>query len=260
MSTDIGDGRAGMGDEQRLSFGAWAQDYDRYRPGYPAQLGSVLLGEPGHPAPRVLDIGAGTGQLARMLLAQGYDAVAVEPDDRMREVLAERVGPDRALSGSAEALPAGDGEFDAVLGGQMWHWVDPAKAVPEIARVLRPGGLLGALWILRDDRVPWVAELRERVTLPDSYTAFTDSLVPRFGPPFGPTALTEIAFDQVMDAEALLGQLGTLSVVARSDNAREQLAAASDLVRTHPALAGESEFSMPFICKAFTARLANQSG
>jgi SAM-dependent methyltransferase len=47
---------------------------------------------------------------------------------------------------------------DAVVVSAAWHWLDPGRAVPEITRVLRPGGRLGVIWVSRDDRVPWVAE------------------------------------------------------------------------------------------------------
>src|ERR1700710_654683 len=65
----------------------------------------------------------------------------------------------QALAGSAEQVPLPDRSVDAVLVGQAWHWFDQARALAEVRRVLRPGGTLGLLWNVFDDRVPWVAEL-----------------------------------------------------------------------------------------------------
>ena len=63
------------------------------------------------------------------------------------------------LIGTGERLPLDDASVDAVTFGQAWHWVDPAAASPEVARVLRPGGVLGLFWNLRDESVDWVHEL-----------------------------------------------------------------------------------------------------
>ena len=92
-------------------------------------------------------------------MARGLDVVAVEPLDGMRAELARAVPGARLLAGSAERIPLADGAVDAVLAAQAWHWVDPARAVPEVARVLAPGGTLGLLWNERDERESWVAEL-----------------------------------------------------------------------------------------------------
>ena len=61
--------------------------------------------------------------------------------------------------GTAESIPLPDASVDVVLVAQAWHWVDPARAVPEIARVLTPGGRLGLIWNLRDERADWVRRL-----------------------------------------------------------------------------------------------------
>ncbi|MEK8225290.1 class I SAM-dependent methyltransferase [Oerskovia sp. M15] len=90
-------------------------------------------------ARHVLDLAAGTGKLTERLVARGLHVTAVEPSDGMRAQLQEAVPGAHALPGTAERIPLDDGSVDAVLVAQAWHWFDVATAVPEIARVLRPG-------------------------------------------------------------------------------------------------------------------------
>jgi SAM-dependent methyltransferase len=140
---------------RRLSFGSVAEDYDRYRPPPPPQALDWLI-PPG--AEAVLDLAAGTGIVTRALTGRARRVVAVEPDERMRAVLTARCPQAEVLAGRGEDIPLPDASVDAVTVSAAWHWLDPALAVPEIARVLRPGGRLGVIWVSRDDRVPWVAE------------------------------------------------------------------------------------------------------
>jgi SAM-dependent methyltransferase len=107
----------------------------------------------------VVDLGAGTGKLTRQLVAKGLDVIAVEPSEGMRDQLARSLPSVPVVRGSAEEIPLDDQTVDAVLVAQAWHRVDVARAVPEVARVLVPGGQLGLIWNLRDERVGWVGEL-----------------------------------------------------------------------------------------------------
>jgi SAM-dependent methyltransferase len=63
------------------------------------------------------------------------------------------------MVGAAESIPLAHASVDAVIVGQAFHWFDHARALPEIARVLRPGGVLGLLWNNADTVVPWVRRI-----------------------------------------------------------------------------------------------------
>jgi SAM-dependent methyltransferase len=133
-----------------------AESYDRVRPG-PASEALDWLVPQG--CGLAVDVAAGTGLFTRALIGRASQVVAIEPDERMRAVLAERSPGVRVLAGWGEHMPLPDGCADAVFVSTAWHWLDPVLAVPEIARVLRPGGRLGVIWTSRDRREDWVAEL-----------------------------------------------------------------------------------------------------
>ena len=143
---------------RRLSFGSVAADYDRYRPGPPPQALDWLI-PPG--AQAVLDLAAGTGAVTRELAGRAQRIIAVEPDERMRAVLTASCPGAEVLAGRGEDIPLPDASVDAVVISAAWHWLDPARAVPEITRVLRVGGVLGVIWVSRDARVAWVAEFNQ---------------------------------------------------------------------------------------------------
>ncbi len=151
------------------SFGYVATEYALHRPDYPDEAVAWALASLPNVAPNggptigtVLDLGAGTGKLTTAIVRCGVPTaavLAVEPDDGMRAELSRRLPEIATLRGSAERIPAEDGAVDAVLVGQAFHWFDPDRALPEIARVLRPGGVLAAIGNIEDDSVDWVAEL-----------------------------------------------------------------------------------------------------
>jgi len=143
-------------EKRATSFGRIAGSYDQVRPGPASTAVDWLL--PAGCAVAV-DLAAGTGLFTRAIEGRVAEVVAVEPDGRMREVLAARSPGVRVLDGQAEAIPLPDGYADAVCVSTAWHWFDPERAVPEITRVLKDGGRLAILWTSRDREEPWVAEL-----------------------------------------------------------------------------------------------------
>jgi SAM-dependent methyltransferase len=150
-------------EEMSRSFGSAASAYEAGRPQYPSEAVAWML-EPVRRegrALRVADVGAGTGKLTRAIVELGADVVAIDPDAAMLENLRGNIAGVPTFVGSAEDLPLPDGSVDAVVMGQAWHWVEPDAASAEIARVLRPGGILGLVWNIRDERTPWVRRLTE---------------------------------------------------------------------------------------------------
>jgi SAM-dependent methyltransferase len=132
-------------------FADVAAAYDRGRPEYaPAVVGAVAAELGVAPGAPVLDLAAGTGKLTRALLHAGFDAIAVEPQASLRELLAASVGAERVREGLAEAIPLPDDSVAAVTVADAFHWFDHAPALAEIRRVLRPGGGLAVLNALPD--------------------------------------------------------------------------------------------------------------
>lgn len=143
---------------RRLTFGAHADEYERARPEWPAEVARWFVPED---AEVVVEVGAGTGKLTRALAGLGVRVVAIEPDPRMLAVL--RSSGLEGVDGSAERIPAGDGAADAVVAGSAMHWFDLDRALPEFHRVLRPGGRLGFGWNGRDGRHPTIARMNEAI-------------------------------------------------------------------------------------------------
>ena len=108
---------------------------------------------------RIVELGAGTGIFTRVLLASGHKVVAVEPDAEMEALLLARSPGVETCRGEAEAIPLPDASVDAVVCAQAHWWFDPERAYREIARVIRPGGVFGAIWNVPDSRNPLAAEL-----------------------------------------------------------------------------------------------------
>ncbi|MEH1102872.1 class I SAM-dependent methyltransferase [Micromonospora sp. CPCC 205561] len=236
-----------------LSFGAAAGDYDRFRPRYPEAAVRWALDGLDAPA-RVVDLGAGTGILTRGVLALGHHVVPVEPDPGMRAQLETATPGTPALAGSAESVPLPDGAADAVLAGQAYHWFDPERAHAEIARLLRPGGLLAPIWNLRDERTAWVAELARIARLGDS----PDDLAGRFGdfgPAFEPAEQAWFAHRPTLTPDELVGMVRTRSYYLTADPGRRRDVDRElrELLDTHPELAGRERFELPYrtlVCRA----------
>jgi SAM-dependent methyltransferase len=238
---------------QATSFGDQAAAYRRGRPPYPSSAVDWLV--PGT-AKSVLDLGAGTGKLTQLLVARSRLAVtAVEPLDAMREELVATVPSADVRDGSAEAIPLENKAVDAVVVAQAWHWFDAAKALPEIARVLTPGGTLGLVWNIRDHSVPWVAEL-DRVL--HRHTRQEIDTSPSIGTPFREVERLEVRWEHALTRAELLDLVASRSYVITmpTKDRDELLHQVGELLDSHLDLRGRKKLTMPYVTRCTRARLA----
>jgi SAM-dependent methyltransferase len=234
-------------------FDRAADTYERGRPGYPEEALAWLVQALGiDPTSRVVDLAAGTGKLTRQLLPTGAELTAVEPVVGMRARFAEALPGKRAEAGTAEAMPLPDGSASAVVVGQGFHWFDGRRALAEIHRVLRQRGGLGLIWNVRDESVPWVAELT-RIIEPYRGDA-PRYLSGRWRDAFATTALFDplnqrsFRHAQEGDRAVVRDRIASVSFVASlSEETRAGvLAQVDDLLDHHPALRGRAAVSMPY--------------
>jgi SAM-dependent methyltransferase len=240
----------------RQSFGSIAESYDRLRPGPPDEAIRLALPDD---AVDVLELGAGTGGLTRQLVVHHAHVRAVEPDERMRAVLRERVPGADVVAGSAEEIPADDAAWDAVIGASMWHWVDEARALPEVARVLRPGGTFALLWNGVDRSVGWVQALWAggRELKPEEH-AGVDAVrrarhevhLAAAGDLFVEPERDVIRWSRLMAQEDLIGMAGTYSavIVMDPDERQEYLASISRYLDTHEVPRRGDAIEVPMRC------------
>ena len=206
-------------DEAQRGFQAGAAAYERGRPGYPREAIEWLVRQLSlAPERTVLDIGAGTGKPTRELVATGAQVVAIEPVPAMREQLERAVAAARALDGTAEALPVGDGSVDAITVAQAFHWFDVTRALAEFHRVLRPAGRFVLIWNRRNLDQPLHREISAII---EPYHGDT----PRhqrgaWRPPldssalFTPVAELEVPYEQELDIEGVVDRVGSTSFIA----------------------------------------------
>jgi SAM-dependent methyltransferase len=243
---------AGLG---RAGFESGSETYERARPDYPAAAVDRIFATTGSArGTRVLDVAAGTGKLTRQLSARGANCVALEPSAAMRQVF-ERVLPGVALiAGTAEYIPAASGSMESVVVAQAFHWFDAARALPEIARVLRPGGSLSLIWNERDESDPTMAELvrvskwdrNQPYPMGKDFGEFVDR-----SRLFGPVERTQFSFVQPVDRRQFVEQVATRSYVRVMDELDQQalLVQVAEL-----AAALDEPIAMPYITDLFCAR------
>ncbi|MGK2881632.1 MAG: class I SAM-dependent methyltransferase [Mycobacterium sp.] len=238
--------------QRSLSFGSQAAAYERGRPSYPPEAIDWLLPTG---ARDVLDLGAGTGKLTTRLAERGLDVVAVDPLAEMLEVLTHALPDTPALLGTAEQIPLPDNSVDAVLVAQAWHWVDPQRAVPEVARVLRAGGGLGLVWNTRDERLGWVKDLGDIIGHEND--PFTYSVpLPE---PFTEVEHHTVEWTSYLTPQALIDLVASRSycITAPADARTKTLHAVRELLATHPALAQSTGLALPYVTVCIRATLGD---
>lgn len=200
--------------EQALarSFESIGDDYDRYRPGFPDEAATVVV-----PAAvdAALDLGAGTGKFTRLLVARARRTYAVEPSERMLDVLRSTLpGVVEALVGTAERIPLVDASVQVVTVAQAFHWFDRGPACAEISRVLVPGGTLGLLWNRADPECAWDRDCH-RIAHPAA-DASTDSADEEL-PGFELVLRTQLRWTEPISRELYLRRWTTVSSVLIAD-------------------------------------------
>jgi SAM-dependent methyltransferase len=216
-----------------LSFGSAAADYERGRPDWPDEVAGVG----GLPRDaEVLDLGAGTGKLTRVLTRRFARVTAVEPDASMRALCSQVTDCYLVLEGPAEAIPLRDDSVDSVFCAEAFHWFDWPVALGEIARVLRPRGLLvlcfnmgsdGSYLPLPPSAEPILDRYRRPGVEPGGTILASGAWREPFAAPSSPfEALREESFEHVhvQDRDGLVARMLSTSIFASlPENERRDL-------------------------------------
>lgn len=239
-----------MSDEQ--SYGHVAAAYHRGRPTYPAEAVRWLLG----PEPRiVLELGAGTGRLTEELVRQGHAVHATDPDPQMLEVLREQVPDCSTRQASAEDIPANDASVDVVVVGQAFDSFDHERALPEIARVLRPDGHLALIHHERDARIPWVRRLGNLIGNEDQGfepEALVASSLFGFVEDHSFKHWQDVNRDSIVDLALSRPAIASLDTAAQEERIAQVLAFYDDYGR------GMDGMQVPYVTRCFKAKVVDR--
>jgi ubiquinone/menaquinone biosynthesis C-methylase UbiE len=229
-----------MDDAHRVratSFGPAAAEYERGRPDYPDDAVDWMIPPGTHAA---LDLGAGTGKLTRSLAARGLAVTALDPSSEMLAQLSVSSPGVVTAEGRAESIPLTDSSADLATAAQAWHWVEPERAFPEVARVLRPGGTLSLVWNFRDNRTGWMTELARIIT--DREEAVDYRIFP-----WSQTVTREELHDLVRSR--------SIFIVASAEERSRVLAELDLMLDTHPDVAGLAQYDLPYRTHAYRAKV-----
>lgn len=238
-----------------MSFGSQTAAYERGRPSYPPEAIDWLL-DPQARDVDVLDLGAGTGKLTTRLVERGLNVVAVDPIVEMLETLHAALPDTPALLGTAEEIPLPDNSVDTVLVAQAWHWFDADRAVPEVARVLRPGGRLGLVWNTRDERLGWVRELDRIIGREDARDTLDAGIA--LPEPFTEIEHHQLEWTNYLTPQALIDLVASRSycITSPAEVRTKTLSQVRELLATHPVLANSAGLALPYITVSVRATVA----
>jgi SAM-dependent methyltransferase len=245
----------------QAGFSTEAKTYTQGRPDFPGEIQTWFRDALNiNPGSTVIDLGAGTGKLTRLLNSTGADVIAVEPVEAMRVEFAKHLPSTRMVDAMAESIPVEDGTAQALICAHAFHWFANETALSEIHRVLTPGGRLGLVWNVRDESVDWVAAITEIITPYEGDT-------PRFhtgkwrrpfnNGRFSEPELTCFNYTHTGSAKSvILDRFLSVSFIAalpaeEKDRVAEQL---MNLIQTHPALRGRETIEFPYQTHAYSCR------
>jgi ubiquinone/menaquinone biosynthesis C-methylase UbiE len=235
------------------SFGGVADAYERGRPTYPAEAVTWMLGD--HPL-TVLELGAGTGKLTRVLTGLGHDVHATDPDEAMLAVLEKQVPGVRTAVASAEEIPLPDRSVDAVIAAQAFHWFDLDLSLPEIARVLRPEGRLCLVWNQRNEKIPWVRRLGTLIGTQEQLRDPAQALI--FSELFGFVEDRAFSHWQVVDRRTIQDLVLSRSNVAVLDDEGRAAKLAEVLAFYDEYGRGMDGMQLPYVTRCFRANVLDQ--
>lgn len=246
-----------MSDAKATSFGAAADDYQATRPDYPFEAVAWMLERMPHESRRVADVGAGTGKLTRVLTeSPDAEVIAIDPDPMMLAKLTESVPGVPTFIGTAEQLPIPDASLDAVVLGQAWHWVDPVAASAEIGRVVAPGGALGLIWNIRDEREEWVRRLTAIIhsSSAENMVNGPTSRGPQITAPFGLVEVERWEWKRAMTRAQLHRMADSRSyLITASDRERRGIHDDMDALFDELGMTREQTIDLPYVTTAFRA-------
>jgi ubiquinone/menaquinone biosynthesis C-methylase UbiE len=239
--------------EPSRSFGGVAEAYHRGRPTYPREAAVWLTSA--QPL-TVLELGAGTGKLTEQLVALGHDVHATDPDPQMLALLEKNQPAVRVSQAPAEEIPAGDASYDVVVCGQAFHWFDLDRALPEIARVLKPRGGLSLVWNQRDERIPWVKRLGAIIGTQDQLRNPAEKLVA--SQLFGEVEEASFKFWQIVDRDSIRDLVRSRSNVAVLSAAEQDAKMAEVLGFYDEYGRGMDGMQLPYAASCFRAQVLDR--
>jgi SAM-dependent methyltransferase len=227
----------------------------------------------------VVDLGAGTGAMTKDLLGMVERVIAIEPDDRMRGILASSLPEVTTLRGTGESMPLETSSVDVVLASSSWHWMDKDRALQEAARVLVPGGTLGVVWSGPDPDGPFVSQAQAMLSEMSSGQAESGARSAR-EPDLGREVMdTEnrvdtvlripahssfaqpehktLTWDVSLTADELIGLLGTFSwIITMPDERRDQvISLARHVLRDSLGISGDVTVDVQYRSEAWRTHL-----
>jgi SAM-dependent methyltransferase len=239
-------------------FGRDTEAYVRGRPDFPSAALSWLTRDLGlQPGKVAIELGAGTGKFTRLLVQSGCQVMAVEPVGAMLERLRQDLPGVTALRGTARRIPMADSCADAVICAQSFHWFATAESLSDMRRVLKPGGVLGLIWNLRDPSVDFVARLSRIVEPYEGDAPRYDQgewrrVFPARG--FGELHELVIPHSHVGPAEEVIVQrTASMSFIAALDDKTRAkvLSRVRALIASTPSLANQATVCVPYLTRAY---------
>lgn len=220
------------------SFQSGAEDFDRFRPSYPAEAIDLMVPEG---TQRVLELGAGTGLLTQDLVKRVPEVVVIDPSENMLSVLAKRAPEAKRIHGTAEYIRLPDNDVDVVVAATSWHWMDPVATSAEVARVLKPGGQFAIVWNFEANVPGWHQSFAELQPLSTATPGGMIAHAEFPHEPFGPTVRHFIPWVRRFPTRHLVDLYTTHSAYRVMSKVQQAVLTKGlrNIVDTHPDLQAE---------------------